>query len=332
MNIVALFRCLQPHVTATTLRQRSRRALALLGMTGRITMLGMSRWAGKGGSSRTVQRLFSTVLPWAMLFWVCVRQQGYCPDDVSLVAGDAGIVTKAGKKTSGLDRFFSSLSGKPVPGLSFFPLSLVRVQQRRSFPMRVEQGVRSEAEQAVSKAKAAAKNPKSPREKRRPGRPKGSPNTPKTPVTLTPELVRLKAMLDALLHLIAQGLSVTSLVLDGHCGTHNALPMAQQCTMPLMAKLRCDAALSVPATGPSAGRGPRRTYGRKVDDDHIPVPYRTETTVEGHIETRLSQAHLLHKEFAHPWHVVLITKTPLRTQARAHVLLFSSDLALAVQQ
>jgi putative transposase len=66
-----------------------------------------------------------------------------------------------------------------------------------------------------------------------------------------------------------------------------------------------------------------------VDDDHIPVPYRTETTVEGHIETRLSQAHLLHKEFAHPWHVVLITKTPLRTQARAHVLLFSSDLALA---
>jgi hypothetical protein len=228
-------------------------------MTGRITMLGMSRWAGKGGSSRTVQRLFSTVIPWAMRFWGCFRQQGYCPDDVSLVAGDAGIVTKAGKKTSGLDHFFSSLSGKPVPGLSFFPLSLVRVQKRRSFPRRVEQGGRSEAEQAVSKAKAAAKNPKSPREKRRPGRPKGSPNTTKTTVTLTPELVRLKAMLEALLHLSAQGLSVTSLALEGHCGTHNALPRAQQCTMPLMAKLRCDAALSFPATGPSAGRGPRRT-------------------------------------------------------------------------
>jgi hypothetical protein len=34
MNIVALFRCLQPHVTATTLRQLSRIALALLVMTG----------------------------------------------------------------------------------------------------------------------------------------------------------------------------------------------------------------------------------------------------------------------------------------------------------
>jgi DDE superfamily endonuclease len=329
MNIIALFRCLQPHVTATTLRQLSRIALALLVMTGRITMLGMSRWAGKGGSYRTVQRLFSTVIPWAMLFWVFFRQQVYCPDDVYLVAGDEVIVTKAGKKTYGLDRFFSSLYGKPVPGLSFFTLSLVSVQKRRSFPMRVEQGVRSEAEKAVSKAKAAAKKPKSPREKRRPGRPKGSPNKTKTTVTLTPELVRIKAMLEALLHLIAQVLSVTYLVLDGHFGNHNALHLAQQCNMHLISKLRCDAALYFPYTGPYAGRGPRRKYGRKVDYDHIPVPYLKETTVEGHIETRLYQAHLLHKEFAQPLNVVIITKTNLRTQARAHVLLFSSDLELA---
>ncbi len=329
MNIIALFRCLQPHVTATTLRQLSRIALALLVMTGRITMLGMSRWAGKGGSYRTVQRLFSTVIPWAMLFWVFFRQQVYCPDDVYLVAGDEVIVTKAGKKTYGLDRFFSSLYGKPVPGLSFFTLSLVSVQKRRSFPMRVEQGVRSEAEKAVSKAKAAAKKPKSPREKRRPGRPKGSPNKTKTTVTLTPELVRIKAMLEALLHLIAQVLSVTYLVLDGHFGNHNALHMAQQCNMHLISKLRCDAALYFPYTGPYAGRGPRRKYGRKVDYDHIPVPYLKETTVEGHIETRLYQAHLLHKEFAQPLNVVIITKTNLRTQARAHVLLFTSDLELA---
>jgi len=39
-------------------------------MTGRVTMLGISRWAGKGGSYRTVQRVFSTVMPWAILFWV----------------------------------------------------------------------------------------------------------------------------------------------------------------------------------------------------------------------------------------------------------------------
>jgi putative transposase len=39
--------------------------------------------------------------------------------------------------------------------------------------------------------------------------------------------------------------------------------------------------------------------------------------------------HLLHKEFAQPLHVVIIAKTNLHTQARAHVVLFSSDSALA---
>ena len=51
--------------------------------------------------------------------------------------------------------------------------------------------------------------------------------------------------------------------------------------------------------------------------------------MEGHIQTRLSQARLLHKEFTQPLNVVMIAKTNLRTQARAHVVLFSSDLDLA---
>ena len=127
MDILALFQCLRPHVTTTTLRQLSRITLALLVMTGRITMLGLSRWAGQGGSYRTVQRLFSTVIPWAILFWVFFRQHVHCPDDVYLVAGDEVIVTKAGKHTHGLDRFFASLYGKPVPGLAFFTVALVRV-------------------------------------------------------------------------------------------------------------------------------------------------------------------------------------------------------------
>src|SRR5207244_13553355 len=97
---------------------------------------GISRWAVTGGSYRTVQRLFSTVLPWAMLFWVFFRQHVDCPADVYCVAGDEVIVTKAGPHTHGLDRFFSSLYGKPVPGLAFFTLSLVSVQKRRAFPDR----------------------------------------------------------------------------------------------------------------------------------------------------------------------------------------------------
>jgi putative transposase len=292
-------------------------------------MLGLSRWAGQGGSYRTVQRLFSTVIPWATLFWVFFRQHLHCPEDVYVLAGDEVVVTKAGKATHGLDRFFSSLYGKPVPGLAFFTLSLISVQARHSFPVHVEQVVRSEAEKAASKAKAAAKQRKGASAKRCPGRPKGSRNKPKAPVTLTPELVRIKAMIDALLQLIAGVLPLTYLVLDGHFGNRNALHIARQNNLHLISKLRCDAALYFPYTGPYVGRGPRRKYGRKLDYDNLPVQYLQETTVEGHIQTCIYQAYVLHKEFAHALNVVIIVKTNLHTQARAHVVLFSSDLALA---
>jgi hypothetical protein len=53
-------RCLAPALTATTLRQFSRLAPALLAMTGRVTPRGIARWAGPGGSYRTVQRFFAT--------------------------------------------------------------------------------------------------------------------------------------------------------------------------------------------------------------------------------------------------------------------------------
>jgi hypothetical protein len=51
--------------------------------------------------------------------------------------------------------------------------------------------------------------------------------------------------------------------------------------------------------------------------------------VEGHLQTCLYQMQLLHKEFQQPLNVVIIAKTNLRTPARAHVILFSSDLELA---
>jgi putative transposase len=301
----------------------------MLVMTGRVTMLGLSRWAGPGGSYRTVQRFFSMVIPWATLFWVFFRQHVYCPEDVYLLVGDEVVATKAGKHTHGLDRFFSSLYGKPVPGLAFFALSLVSTQQRRSFPVRVEQVVRSDAEKAASKAKADAKKPSSSPPKRRPGRPKGSKNSAKSARTLTPELSRITGMLGALLHMVAGVVSLTYLVLDGHFGNHNALAMAQQNNLHLISKLRCDAALYFPYAGPYAGRGPHRKYGDKVKYDNIPEPYLKTTTVEGHIQTQLYQAQLLHKEFVQPLNVVIIVKTDLRTQAQAHVLLFSSDLTLA---
>jgi hypothetical protein len=248
-----------------------------------------------------------------MLFWVFFRHHLYRYDESYLLVGDEVIVTTAGKTTYGLDRFFARLYGKPVPGLAFFALSLVSLQQRRSFPLRVEQVVRSDAEKAASKAKAAAKQVKVPCATRRPGRPKGSKNQPTADETFTPELVRITGWLAALLHLITGAISSTYLVLDGHFGNHNALRMARQSNLPLISKLRCDAALYFPYTGPYAGRGPHRKYGAKLDYANLPVSSLKETTVEGQMQTCIYQLQLLHKEFTQPLNIVILVKTNLRT-------------------
>src|SRR5215211_9437548 len=155
--ILPFLLCLQPEVTLTTIRQLSRIALAMLVMTGRVTMRGIARWTGDGGSYRTVQRLFQTILPWATLFWLFFRTQLLHPDESYLLAGDETVITKAGKHTHGLDRFFAGLYGKPVPGLAFFTLALISTHQRHSFPMALEQVVRSEEEKALTRSKQTAK-------------------------------------------------------------------------------------------------------------------------------------------------------------------------------
>jgi putative transposase len=328
VDIIALLQCLQPYLRATTLRQFNRVALAMLTMTGRVTMLGISRWAGKGGSYRTVQRFFYTLIPWASLFWVFFRRHCYCADDVYLLAGDEVVVTKAGKQTHGLDRFFSSLYSRPIPALAFLALSLVSTQKRRSFPVQVEQVIRTEVEKAASKAKAQQKKRKPSALKRNPGRPQGSKNKNKAEITLTPELQRIKGMIEGLLRLIAGFIPLTYLLLDGHFGNNNALCMTRQCGLHLISKLRCDSALYLPYDGPYNGHGPRRRYGRRLDYRNIPDKYLKKTTVEGPIQTCIYQLTALHKEFAQPLNVVIIVKINLQTQAWAHVILFSSDLEL----
>jgi putative transposase len=99
MGILARWPCLQPDFPVTTLRQFSRSVSALLVLTGRVTRRGLARWAGPGGRYRTGQRVFSTVIPWGTLLWVVFRQPLYRTEAVSLLAGDAVVVTKAGKPT-----------------------------------------------------------------------------------------------------------------------------------------------------------------------------------------------------------------------------------------
>lgn len=197
--------------------------------------------------------------------------------------------------------------------------------------MAIEQVIRTPADKAATKAKAVARTTATPpaAERRRPGRPKGSRTRPKTDRPLSPELQRIGAMIGTLQQRIAPVVPLTYLLLDGYFGHAAALQMARAQNLHLISKLRADAALFIPYTGPYAGRGPHQIYGDKLDYRALPPTALQTTTSVGSITTRIFQVQVLHKAFPQPLNVVIIHKTNVQTGKQAHVILFSSDLDLS---
>jgi putative transposase len=61
-EILALLQNIAPLLEPTTFRQMSQAIFGMLVASGRITMLGLSRWTEKGGSYRTIQRLYQPLV------------------------------------------------------------------------------------------------------------------------------------------------------------------------------------------------------------------------------------------------------------------------------
>lgn len=320
-DILALLACLNFELNTTQTRQFGRILSALLAMSGRITMKGISRWAGKGGSYRTIQRFFYHPHNWPTLMWLFFQTHCFSSQESYAIAGDEVVVTKSGKKTHGVDWFFSSLSNRPVKGLAFFALSLVGFGERQSFPLRIEQIVNGNSE-GVNKTTSTPKSKNKKKGKR--GRPKGSKNKDKTKYVLSSELFRIKAMSRALLKTINGVIPLQYLLLDGKFGHHNAAQMSLSLGLHLISKLRYDSALYLPPQENDR----RHKYGDKINPRNLPQEY----LIHGHSEDDWCFDHynlqVLHKQFALPINVVIMVKTNIKTGEQGHVILFSTDLNL----
>ena len=98
-ELISLLSVLHPMLDKTTAKQFSIIIKAMFTMTGRITMLGLSRWTSKGGSYRTIQRFFKKDLPWMQLLWIIMKTFLLEEKEPIILVGDATVVTKSGKDT-----------------------------------------------------------------------------------------------------------------------------------------------------------------------------------------------------------------------------------------
>ena len=159
MEIIILLQTISHLQSKTTWGQLALIVEAMLSMTGRVTMRGISRWTEKGGSYRTIQRFFGTTIAWSQLNFHLFMAHRYEQGEEVVLAGDHTVVTKSGQETHGMDYFFSSVHSKAIKGLEFFSLSLVNVSRRESSPLLMKQTIR------VKRAKKEV-NPKTASEKK----------------------------------------------------------------------------------------------------------------------------------------------------------------------
>ncbi|MCB1717912.1 MAG: transposase [Candidatus Competibacteraceae bacterium] len=334
-EIIALLSNVSQVVTATELRQLLVIVPAVLAMTGQVTMLNTARWTGKGGSYPTIRRFYNAQLMWLRINWALSCHQLKKVGGIFLLVGDETVVTKSGKQTYGLDRYFSSIYKRAVPGLAFFGISLVSVEEQSSTMMLMEQLQKEES--TSEKSRPAAKKSKGKKQgkgqpKAKGGRPKGSKNKNRRDVELPAYLQNLQGYFQQVLDLVGDALSIPYCVLDGAFGNNNALQMVRRLGVHLISKLAKNSALYFPYSGEQNKVGARRKYGKKVDYQQLPERCLKHRITQDGVRTESYQMHLLSKSFPDLLNVVIIVKTKLDTHERAHVVLFSSDLALDAEQ
>lgn len=309
-EIIPLLICLDPHLSSTRLRQLHHLVFAMLCIPNQATMLGLSRWTEKGGSYRTLQRLYQCKMDWAQLHWQLIKAHLIEPDGLYLLAGDDVVVSKSGKQTHGVGRFYSGLAQRVIPSLSFLAISLIDVQARRSYPLQIGQHhPKSGSKQVVDKPK------------RKRGRPKGSKNYVKAAPILTAELSLLVRILSEILTRLGL-LKLNHIVLDGKFGNYPSTWAVRQTGLHIISKMRQDAALYLPNTGPKPARGSTSRYGDKINYNKLPGDSLSESHIEGDYRIETYQMRLFHKDYPDILNVVVIAKTHLKTGKHGHVVLF----------
>ena len=237
MDIFALFRSFCQVHSATILRQLSDIIAGALCAPHTITMRNIARWSTYG--YRTVQRFFATDIHWPSLHATFVTTHLYEKSHTCMLAYDETTITKSGKKTYGIDQYYSGTHGHVVKGLSFGVLALVDVDDRKSRPVHLTQIVRSHA---LNPVVTTTKRPR--------GRPLGSRNKPHQDQQLSPESARIDTQITQFLHENNGKIPLRYIAFDGHFGNIPTLEMVQRHGLHIITKLRADSVLYLPPDTP----------------------------------------------------------------------------------
>ena len=323
IDIMIFLKSLSEFLTKSQLKNLTEIILAMLCMSGNKTMLNISRWTKV--SYKTVQRLYNESIPWIdirlRLFIKFSFNNQFLTGNI-----DETIVTKSGKKTHGLDNFFSSLYQKVTKGLCFSCLSIIAPDTLDSFPLLVNKLVFTPEEKEEQKAKKEAKK----KGKNKVGRPKGSKNG-KTK-TLAPTFRLVKEQLAESSEILKYKLNIKHLVGDGFYGNKTFIAICEYFGFYLISKAQYNANLYFCYQGTYSGHGRPCIYGKKIDLENLKDKYLIREFEEKGTLIKEYQIECMHKTFQRKINAVIIVKENRKTKKYSRAILFSTDLSLSADE
>ena len=104
-------------------------------MSGRVTMLGISRW-NDVISYKTIERFFDKRLDWLSINYQIIKSR--LSKNVILIA-DESTISKSGKATHHLGYFYSGLQSRAIKSIQVLSFAILDVDSRRSYPILTKQ-------------------------------------------------------------------------------------------------------------------------------------------------------------------------------------------------
>ena len=297
----------------TTLKQLIMSVVAILTMTGRVTMLSISRWSDM--SYKTVGRFLDKKIDWLNLNYSIIK------DDIEedfIIGADECTVSKSGHLTHNIGYFYSGLQKRAIKGIQFLVFSIINSKEKRSYPLFVKQ-----LKQQESKDKTKPKKKRNSKA----GRPKGSKNKIRENI----ELTGVYKIINSCLNKITKTVKLPKnryLVYDGMMGCNSGVVSAKRAKFELISKLKSNSRLYFKYEGKQNKIGNKRKYGEKVDFNNMDEKYLKESIKKDNIDTKIYQFEALSKTIYCPLNIVLIVSKNLKTDKISITVLFSTDLNL----
>lgn len=297
---------------------------ALLSMSGNKTMKNISRYTKGEICYKTIERFYNSSIPWLEMNLLLIFK--FVNNSVFLLASDETICSKSGKKTNGIDYFFSSILQKPIRSLCFSGISLIVPEKNKSYPLLMSQLIFTQEEKEIlNNKKEKLKNSKGGKR----GRPKGSKNNVDINKILAPTFRLLEEQLEKVNKFLNK--RVKYFVGDGKYGNNTAMMLCKKFELFLISKLQHNSNLYLENTDKYSGKGRPKKYGEKLDLKKLPNKYIVKEEKVSNTEiNRTYQMILLNKSFESKLNVVIVQK--FVNKKVAHVIFFSTDLKLDYQK